>query len=154
MLIQWFSELGPWNWLILGAVLLALEILTPGVYLMWLGLAAILTGTLSFQFADAVFWAWQTQVVVFLALSVASALIGRHFFPANRAEDSDQPLLNQRSQQLIGRTATLEEPITEGQGRIRLGDTLWRVSGPDLPAGIRVRVVGADGPRLQVVPAA
>jgi membrane protein implicated in regulation of membrane protease activity len=152
MLIQWFSELGPWNWLILGAVLLALEIMTPGVYLMWLGIAAILTGMLSFQFADTLFWGWQAQVVVFLALSVASALIGRYFFPANKADDSDQPLLNQRGQQLVGRTAMLEEPISEGRGRIRLGDTLWPASGPDLPAGTRVRVVSADGSRLEVEP--
>lgn len=150
MLVQWFSQLGPWNWMILGAVLLALEILLPGVYLLWLGIAAILTGTLSFQLADAAFWGWQVQVVVFLVLSVASALVGRRFFPANGSEDTDRPLLNQRGLQLVGRTAMLEEPLVEGRGRIRLGDTLWLISGPDLPVGTRVRVIGADGGVLTV----
>src|SRR5690606_23417406 len=115
-----------WNWMVLGTALLALEIVVPGVYLLWLGVAAILTGTLSLQLWDSAFWVWQLQVVVFLVLSIASALVGRRFFPATGTEDTDQPLLNQRDRQLVGRTATLAEPITEGKGRIRLGDTLWR----------------------------
>jgi inner membrane protein len=150
MIVQWFAELGPWSWIILGVTLLALEILVPGVYLLWLGIAAILTGTLSFQLWEAGFWVWQTQVVFFLVLSVASALVGRRFFPNTRTEDTDQPLLNQRGLQLVGRTATLAEPIAEGRGRVRLGDTLWRVTGPDLPAGARVRVVSAQGGELRV----
>ena len=152
MIAQWFAGLGPWNWMILGAVLLALEILTPGVYLLWLGVAAILTGTLSLQFWEAGFWGWQVQIVVFLALSIVSVLVGRRLFPTTGTEDTDQPLLNQRDLQLVGRTATLEEAIAEGHGRIRLGDTLWRVSGPDLPAGTRVRVVAASGGELRVEP--
>jgi membrane protein implicated in regulation of membrane protease activity len=150
MIVQWFAELGPWSWIILGVTLLALEILVPGVYLLWLGIAAILTGTLSFQLWEAGFWVWQTQVVFFLVLSVASALVGRRFFPNTGTEDTDQPLLNQRERQLVGRTATLEEAITNGYGRIRLGDTLWRVAGPDLPAGARVRVVSAENGTLKV----
>lgn len=155
MIVDWLITLGPWAWMVFGAVLLAVEVLVPGVYLLWFGIAAILTGTLSLALSGALsgtaFWLWQTQIVVFLVLSIASVLVGRRFFPANGNDDTDEPLLNQRSQQLIGRTATLEEPISEGHGRIRLGDTLWRVSGPDLPAGARVRVTGADGNQLIVV---
>ena len=150
MVSQWFAELGPWNWMILGTALLALEVVVPGVYLLWLGIAAILTGTISLQLSDAAFWGWQVQVLVFLVLSIASALIGRRFFPTTGTEDTDQPLLNQRDRQLVGRTATLAEPIAEGRGRIRLGDTLWRVIGPDLPAGTRVRVVAAENGELKV----
>lgn len=152
MIVQWLSDLGPWNWMILGAALLALEVLSPGVYLLWLGVAAVLTGTLSFQLADAAFWGWQVQVLVFLALSVVAVLVGRRFFPANGSDDTDQPLLNQRGRQLVGRTAILEEPIVNGHGRVRLGDTLWRVSGPELPAGTRVRVADAEGGKLKVEP--
>jgi membrane protein implicated in regulation of membrane protease activity len=150
MIVDWLATLGPWSWMVFGAVLLAVEVLVPGVYLLWLGIAAILTGTLSLALSGTAFWLWQTQIVVFLVLSIASVLVGRRFFPANGTDDTDEPLLNQRSQQLIGRTAILEEPISEGRGRIRLGDTLWRVSGPDLPAGARVRVTGADGNQLIV----
>jgi len=150
MLIEWFSQLGPWNWMVLGAVLLALEILAPGVFLLWLGIAAILTGTLSLQLWGTAFWVWQVQVLVFLALSIASVLIGRRFFPASAKDDTDQPLLNRRDKQLVGRTAVLEEPIVEGRGRVRLGDTLWRVTGPDLPVGSRVRVADASDGELRV----
>lgn len=150
MIVEWFSDFGVWNWFILGAVLLAVEILTPGVYFLWLGIAAILTGLLSFLLGNVGIWTWQLQVVAFLLLSIVCVLIGRRVFPATGSEDTDQPLLNQRERQLVGRTAVLEEPIREGQGRIRLGDTLWRVTGPDLPAGTRVRVIKAAGARLTV----
>jgi len=153
MIAEWFAGFGAWNWVIIGTVLLALEILTPGVYLLWLGIAAVATGLLSFLLWDAGFWVWQVQILVFLVLSIVSVLIGRRVFPTTGTADTDQPLLNQRERQLVGRTATLEEPIVEGRGRIRLGDTLWRVSGPDLPVGARVRVIAAENGELAVEPA-
>ncbi len=153
MIAQWFAGFGAWNWMILGTVLLALEILTPGVYLLWLGIAAIVTGLLSFLLWEAGFWVWQVQILAFLVLSIVSVIVGRRIFPTTGTADTDQPLLNQREMQLVGRTATLEEPIVEGRGRIRLGDTLWRVNGPDLPVGTRVRVVAATSGELAVEPA-
>jgi inner membrane protein len=150
MLLSFFAELGPWNWMLLGVVLLALEIVVPGVYLLWIGIAAILTGALSLQLWGVGIWTWQIQVLVFLVLSLASAYLGSRLMDARRAQDTDEPLLNQRAEQLVGRTASLDEPIREGYGYIRLGDTIWRVRGPDLPAGSRVRVVAARGGELQV----
>ena len=150
MIVEWFSDFGAWNWFILGAVLLAVEIVAPGVYLLWLGVAAIITGLLSFLLGDVTIGTWQIQVLAFLFLSIVCVLIGRRAFPATGTEDTDEPLLNQRERQLVGRTAMLEDPIREGQGRIRLGDTLWRVTGPDLPAGARVKVIEAEGGRLTV----
>lgn len=152
MIVQWVADLGPWSWMVLGVVLLALEILVPGVFLLWIGIAAILTGTLSLQLWGAAFWGWQVQVLAFLVLSIAAALIGRRFFSRSGPEDTDQPLLNQRDRQLVGRTAMLEEDMREGRGRIRIGDTTWRVTGPDLPAGTRVRVIEASGGNLKVEP--
>jgi membrane protein implicated in regulation of membrane protease activity len=141
-MISWLIEqLGPWNWMVLGMVLLAAEILLPGVMLLWIGIAALIVGALSLGLWNLAVWSWQVQVLVFLALSLASAVIGRRIV-ARRQDDTDQPLLNRRGEQLIGRTATLTEPIRESYGRIHVGDTVWRVTGPDLPAGTRVRVVG------------
>ena len=154
MIVEWFAGFGAWNWMILGTVLLALEILTPGVYLLWLGIAAVVTGLVSFALQGtgqaAGFWVWQVQILVFLVLSIVSVLVGRRVFPTTGTADTDQPLLNQRELQLVGRTAVLQEPIAEGRGRIRLGDTLWRVNGPDLPAGARVRVISAANGELTV----
>jgi membrane protein implicated in regulation of membrane protease activity len=149
MIERIFSELGPWNWMVVGFVLLVLEIMVPGVFLLWIGLAALIVGAVSLLFWDAGFWVWQAQMVSFLVLSLICAYAGKRIAWSRRA-DTDQPLLNRRGEQLIGRTATLTEPIREGRGRIRLGDTLWRVSGPDLPAGARVRVTGATETDLEL----
>ncbi|PSJ60870.1 NfeD family protein [Pseudaminobacter soli (ex Li et al. 2025)] len=149
MIASLIQELGPWNWMALGAALLIFELFLPGIFLLWIGIAAILVGTLSLQLWTMGFWTWQVQVLVFLVLSLLSAYVGSKIMAAQR-NDSDQPLLNRRSEQMIGRTATLTEPISEGRGRIKLGDTMWRVSGPDLPAGARVRVVAAEDSELVV----
>ena len=149
MLERIFAELGPWNWMVLGFILLVLEIAVPGVFLLWIGIAALIIGAASLALWDAGFWIWQVQVVAFLALSLVSAYVGKQIV-GRRQDQSDQPLLNRRSEQMIGRTATLVEPIREGRGRIQLGDTLWRVSGPDLPAGTRVRVTGATDTDLEL----
>jgi inner membrane protein len=150
MLERIFAELGPWNWMVLGFVLLTLEILTPGVFMLWIGLAALVVGALSLMLWNAGFWIWEVQVVVFLALALISAFTGKKIM-GGRRDDSDQPLLNRRGDQLIGRTATLTEPIADGRGRVKIGDTMWRVSGPDLPAGTKVRVKAATDMDLELV---
>ncbi|MEP4753718.1 MAG: NfeD family protein [Nitratireductor sp.] len=145
MIASVLVELGPWSWIVLGFALLAAEILVPGVFLVWIGLAALATGLLSIALWDARFWDWQMQTLVFLALSLVAAY-GGYRFVHGRQTPSDQPLLNQRARQLVGRTATLDEAIRESRGRIRIGDTYWRVTGPDAAAGTRVRVVAVkDG---------
>jgi membrane protein implicated in regulation of membrane protease activity len=149
MLLRIMTELGPWSWWVIGMLLLAAELVMPGVFIVWIGLGAILTGALSLLLWDAGFWTWQAQSLVFAASSVIFTLAGRRYF--SRVEtDSDQPLLNQRGASLVGRTAILAEPIREGRGRIRLDDTFWLVSGPDLPGGARVRIVSSNGGDLMV----
>jgi inner membrane protein len=143
------KELGAWNWMALGLVLLALEILVPGIFLLWIGIAAIIVGTLALMITNGGYWTWETQILLFLVLSLVSAYIGKRVM-ANGNDVSDQPLLNKLGEQLVGRTATLAEPIAEGRGRIRLGDTQWRVTGPDLPAGAKVKVVSSNGAELGV----
>mgnify|MGYP000972465299 CR=1 FL=1 len=149
MISRVILELGPWAWMVLGFVLLAAEIVVPGIFLLWIGLAAIATGLLSLLLWSAPFWVWQVQWLVFLALALVSAYAGKRIMTA-RADESDQPLLNRREAQLVGRTATLSEPIKEGYGRIRIDDTMWRVHGPDAPVGARVRVVAVDNSILVV----
>ena len=69
MLERIFSELGPWNWLVLGFVLLTLEIILPGVFLVWIGLAALAVGVLSIAIWEFALWTWQVQILVFLVFS-------------------------------------------------------------------------------------
>lgn len=150
MLRQLFTELGAWNWMVLGFFLLVLELLSPGVFFLWIGIAALITGAVSLAIWDASAWIWQVQVIVFLVLSLISAYVGRQIM-ASRGDHSDQPLLNRRAQQLVGRVATLAEPIDNGRGRLQLDDTVWRISGPNLPAGARVRVSRVAASELELV---
>ncbi|HEX6093575.1 MAG TPA: NfeD family protein [Dongiaceae bacterium] len=140
--------LGGWAWIIAGALLLALELAMPGAFMMWLGLAAVLVGAISLV----VDWSWQAQCVAFAAFALASVPLWRRL--ARKVEpDSESPLLNRRAEALVGRVFTLEKPIVDGVGTVRVDDTIWRVRGPDGPAGSRVRVVRADGANLAVEPA-
>lgn len=151
MIERLLAELGPWNWMVIGFALLALEIVVPGFFLLWIGLAAIVTGTLSLLFWDASWWMWQVQVLIFLALSLVAAWGGRKIMGSDKVPESDLPLLNLRAAQMIGRTATLTEPIRNGRGRVQLGDTMWRIAGPDLPVGTTVRVTSASDADLELV---
>src|SRR5580700_8997368 len=139
------AAIGIWNWFIAGALLLILEILAPGVFMLWLGLAALLVGLLSL----AIDWSWQVQFVAFAAFAIAAIPLWRRL--AVRGETpTDQPFLNRRADALIGRVVTLEKPIVDGSGTIAIGDTVWRVTGADIAAGRRVKVTGVDGTALHV----
>ncbi|MCO5731889.1 NfeD family protein [Rhizobium sp. SSA_523] len=153
MMAALILDLGPWSWFILGLALLAAELAVPGMFLIWIGLAAIVVGGISLILWDLAFWSWQLQLVLFAILAIAITLAGRRYFdrPDN---SSDEPLLNRRGESLVGRTATLKEPITNGRGRIRLDDTWWSVTGPDLAAGMTVRVAEWTGNELIVEPVA
>lgn len=142
------DHLGPWTWFVIGGVLLLAEIAAPGAFLVWLGIAALVTGALAY----AVSLPWQGEVVAFAVLAVVAVMIGRKVTPAP-GKASDRPFLNRRAEGFVGRVFTLDAPIEDGIGRVRIDDTVWRIEGPDLPAGQDVRVVAADGPVLKVAAA-
>jgi len=143
---EMFVTLGTWNWLIFGLVLMALELLAPGVFLFWLGLAALLVGLVSFAFTPS----WQLQILMFAIFAAAAVPLWRRLARTRTASDAGSPFLNKRADALVGRVFTLEKPIVDGAGTVRIDDTIWRVAGPDAPAGSRVRIVQADGAKLTV----
>ena len=143
---EMFVSLGTWNWLICGLVLMALELLAPGVFLIWLGLAALLVGLLSFGTNPS----WQTQILLFAMFAAAAVPLWRRVARNSKVASQSHPFLNKRAEALVGRVFTLEKPIIDGTGTIRIDDTVWRVTGPDTPAGSRVRIVQADGASLTV----
>jgi inner membrane protein len=145
-----FVTLGTWNWLIFGIILMALELISPGVFLFWLGLAALLVGLVSFAFTPS----WQLQILMFAIFAAAAVPLWRRLARNNAASQADSPFLNKRADALVGRVFTLEKPIVDGTGTVRIDDTIWRIAGPDAPAGSRVRVVQADGAKLTVATAA
>jgi membrane protein implicated in regulation of membrane protease activity len=138
-------SLGAWNWFILGAVLLILEVMAPGTFMLWLGLAAFLVGLISFV----IDWTWQYQLVAFAVFSAAAIPLWRRLNGRAKAP-TDQPFLNRRTEAFVGRVFTLDKPIVDGSGTIGIGDTVWRVSGPDCPSGSRVKVAAVDGVMLRV----
>lgn len=136
-----------WHWLSAGVLMIAAEALVPGTYLLWPGVAAFVTGMVAYMAPGL---GWEGQAVLFALLTVAAALGGRRLYARLREPAAAAPLLNRRAAQLVGSLHTLETPILDGHGRMRVGDTTWKVAGPDLPTGERVRVVGADGIVLRV----
>jgi membrane protein implicated in regulation of membrane protease activity len=144
-MIDYFITLGVWNWLILGAVFLALELVAPGAFMLWLGLAALAVGLISFG----IDWSWQAQLVAFAVLSLALIPVWRRFAPSVE-QPTESPMLNRRAEGYVGRIFALDKPIVDGVGRVRIDDTVWRVTGPDSVAGSRVRVVRVEGPNLYV----
>jgi inner membrane protein len=144
-----FVNLGTWNWLIFGVILMALELMAPGVFLFWLGLAALLVGLVSFAFTPS----WQVQILMFAVFAAAAVPLWRRLSRSNATASSDSPFLNKRADALVGRVFTLEKPIVDGAGTVRIDDTVWRVAGPDAPAGSRIKIVQADGASLTVAAA-
>ncbi len=135
-----FASLGVWNWFIAAGLLLILEILLPGTFMLWFGVAALLVGLISLV----VDWSWHFQLVAFVGFAVASIPLWRRLV-AKVDGATDQPFLNRRADALVGRMFTLEKPIVDGIGAISVDDTVWRVRGDDIPAGSRVKVTRVDG---------
>lgn len=136
-----------WVWVTLGLLLAALEILVPGVYLIWLAVAAVITGLLTFAFDIGL----AMQVVVFASLSMISVFSARRYLRESPIESSD-PLLNHRAARMVGETALVTQAFDGGTGRVRHGDSEWLARGPDLDVGVRVRIIGNDGTILLVEP--
>jgi membrane protein implicated in regulation of membrane protease activity len=142
--LDFIATHGAWSWVVAGVILLGLELVVPGGVLVWLGAAALVTGLASL-FVD-IFW--PLQFVIFGVLALLSIWLWLRFRGPGVA--SDRPFLNQRANRFIGQEAVLDEPIRDGFGRLFLDDTVWRVQGPDLAAGSKVRIVEAHGALLKV----
>ena len=139
-----------YGWWLLALVLVGVELLVPGYFMLWIGIAAAAMGLL-LTFLPPL--SLLTEAVMFAALALVSCLLYWKLVRRALDEPSQQPLLNRRAEQLIGRRFTLETAIVNGQGRARVGDSQWIVAGPDLPAGATIEVVAVDGTTLKVQPA-
>ncbi len=144
--MEYLEQLTFWHWLIFGVVLVALEMLAPGVVFMWMGIAAGLTGII---LVVAPQLSWEYQFLIFALFSVVSIALGKKFV-SGRLQDTDQPGLNRRGARYIGRRYILDESISGGNGKLIIDDTTWQVTGDDMPKGTEVRVMGMDGATLQV----
>jgi inner membrane protein len=138
---------GEMLWIILGIILLITEMIAPGAYLMFLGAAAVFTGLLGFALPLSL----PLQLLIFALSSIASVYIAKRWFDVYPILSS-APLLNARIAQMIGQTVEVVVPIEGGQGRVKVGDSVWAASGPDASVGTRMKIVSAEGNQLAVVP--
>ncbi|MGV3770410.1 MAG: NfeD family protein [Sphingobium phenoxybenzoativorans] len=134
-----------WWWMILAVLLGIGEIIIPGVFLIWVAIAAALTGGIAMATGIGL----ASQIVLFAVLCLVATWAGRRWYAGNPV-DSQDPMLNDRVARLIGETVIVVEPITAGQGRVKIGDSVWNARGPDAAAGVWVRIVGADGATVKV----
>jgi membrane protein implicated in regulation of membrane protease activity len=138
-----------WYWWIAGLIFIVLEIILPGIFFLWLGVAAFVVGAILVLVPHV---SWQTQFLLFGLLSIAATIVW-HALWHNKQIRSEQPVLNRRSHQCIGRIVTLQQPIVDSWGKVTIDGLSWRARGEDLPAGVKIRVIDVDGATLVVEPA-
>ncbi len=135
---------GPWTWFIIALALLLLELFVAGVFFIWLGAAAIVTGLINIV----VPMSWQIELAVFAVLTVLFVLIGRPIVMKRINMETDRPNLNNRNQNFVGQRYQLAEPVKGGRGTLKINDTLWRIRGKDLPKDAWVKITAIDGLEL------
>jgi len=145
-MVEVIYQLSTWHWLSMGIIFIILEMISPGFYLLWFGIAAFLVGLLLSLFPE---MSWKIQVFLFSILSIVSVYIGQSILKKQQ-DDPNAPVLNQRAAQYIGRTFTLVNPIIDQRGSINVDDTIWRIAGEDAEIGTKIKITGIDGTLLTV----
>lgn len=140
------TDISFWHWFGLATIFFVLEMLLPGAFMLWIGAAAGVVGLVVLMF-PALDWEW--QILVFSLLAILTVSASRRYLAKTRIESED-PDLNHRTSRYRGQIVTLESAIENGRGRAPVGDTVWTVTGPDLPAGSKVKIVGSEGAVLKV----
>jgi len=136
-----------YGWWLLALVLIGAELMMPGFFMLWIGMAAAAMGLILMVLPELSFLA---QAVLFVVLALISCYVYWHFVRGAAGEISDQPRLNRRAEQYIGKRYVLDTAIVNGRGKVKVGDSPWLAEGPDLPAGTEVEVVATDGSTLKV----
>jgi len=144
--MEWINDIIYWHWLILAVALIILEILMPGAYFLWMGISAAVVGGAMFVFPQ---MSILVQVLIFALLSVITVMMYRSHRKKNPVV-TDEPALNRRAEQYIGQSFTLSEPIVNGEGKIKVDDSTWKVTGVDMDAGELVHVVSVEGSTFKV----
>ncbi|WP_251358908.1 NfeD family protein [Kangiella sp. TOML190] len=149
--MEFLMQMEYWHWLVLGLVLLILEMFAPGAILLWFGVAGLIVGILQLVFGELI--SPQIQWLIFSVLSVASIILWKSYAKKHKIDVRDEnDTLNQRGKALIGKEFILSKAIINGVGKAKVGDTHWRVLGPDTAVQARVKVVGFEGASLKVEP--
>jgi len=139
--MEWINQVEFWYWLIAAVVMIVIEMLLPAAYFLWMGISAFIVGLLLYAMPDIPLL---IQVIIFGVLSVVTLVLYKKHQRANPTVN-DEPNLNRRGEQYVGRIFTLDEAIVDGVGKVKVDDSTWKVMGSDMPAGQKVRVMSVDG---------
>jgi len=146
--VEWMHTI--WFWWGLALALFAAEALLPGAFMLWLGFAAAATGLTVWLLPLSPSGQW----IAFGLYGLVAVAVGWRWRRRHPDTPTDQPLLNRRAEQMVGRVLPLHEAIVNGRGKLKVGDALWSVeSDRDLAQGVRVRIEGVDGMLLRVAAA-
>ena len=141
-----FDNLQYWHWWVFAIVLIILEVFSPAAFFMWMGAAAGVTGLVLLAVPD---MSWEIQFLLFSASSIVAILLGRTFFNRD-SENVDDPTSGQLEQEMIGNIYEVEQAISNGTGRVKVGESTWKANGPDCAEGKSVRVTAVKGAELEV----
>jgi membrane protein implicated in regulation of membrane protease activity len=145
--MDWIAEIQFWHWFIAAVILITLEmVVLPAVFFLWMGISAGVVGLLLMLIPGLSFMA---QIIVFTVIAVVSLVLHKSYLKKN-PPTTDEPTLNRRGEQYVGRTFTLDEAIINGVGKIKVDDSTWKVMGEDMSEGSKVKVVGVDGTVFKV----
>ena len=144
--MDWLNQIEFWHWLIAAVLMIIVEMVIPAAWFLWMGISAFAVGLLLYFLRDLPLL---IQIIIFGVLSVSTLVLYKWRQKANPYE-KDLPNLNRRGEQYVGRILTLDTPIVNGVGKVRIDDSTWRVRGMDMPAGSKVRVLSVEGTSLNV----
>lgn len=139
--MEWLNQIEFWHWLIAAVVMIIIEMVLPAAYFLWMGISAFVVGLIFYFIPE---MQVLIQVIIFGVLSVVSVVLYKRH-DVSQPDESDQPNLNRRGEQYVGRSFTLDEAIVNGVGKVKVDDSIWKVKGVDMPAGMKVRVMSVDG---------
>ncbi len=144
--MDWFDGLDAhWHWLAIGLLLASAEMAVPGLFLIWLAGAALVTGLIVWFAPIGI----ALQITIFAVLAIVAVFTGKRYLRNNPITPAD-PKMNDRGARLVGETVLVTSTIEGGMGRVRQGDSEWLAKGPDAEPGTRMRVCGHDGAVLIV----
>ena len=143
---EFLADIQFWHWWVLGIICLVIETFAPGAIFIWFGASAGLMGFLLLFLPDL---SWQIQITIFSVLSVLS-IVMRYQYRKKVPEENTNPTLNKRGEELVGRVFTLDEPIVNNYGKIRVDDTMWKINGTDAEVGQKIKVISLEGTVLKV----
>lgn len=144
--MELLTGLNYWQWWVIAIIFIIAEVFAPGAFMLWLGIAAGVVGVIMAIFPST---GWELQYTLFAVISVSSILAWKKM-QQKHPQETDQPALNMRGHQYVNRVFTLDEPVVNGLGKIKVDDSTWKIEGEDCPAGTRVKVVGVDGVILKI----